>query len=116
MVFLRARGVLTCEDLVAERPRILGHPLYSPTFLHLVDLRAVEGIDVSTDEVRELARTDPFASIRRAIVAPKEHTFGLARMYELSHAHSDLVRVFRRLAEARSWLEASRDEESRTQS
>ena len=105
VVFSRAEGLLTYEDLMAERPRILGHPSYEPDFKQLIDLRAVGGIAISTDEVRELARSDPFAAgSLRAVVVPTDHSFGLARVYELSHASSDYVRAFRCMEDARRWL------------
>jgi DNA-binding NarL/FixJ family response regulator len=52
-----------------------------------IDLSGVTSVDVTPDEILELAAappTDPFASRPRVIVAPTAQLFGLARMFQMA--------------------------------
>lgn len=80
----------------------------------LVNLANVDALEISGDEMRQIIGLDvqlsalaPHAAV--AIVAPRDHVFGLARMWE---AYADTVgwvtAVFRSPAEANAWLEQRR--------
>ncbi len=80
----------------------------------LVNLANVDVLEISGEEMRQIIGLDaqlsalaPHAAV--AIVAPRDHVFGLARMWE---AHADTVgwttAVFRSAAEANAWLEQRR--------
>jgi hypothetical protein len=80
----------------------------------LLDMRAVEGIDMpSVDNMRALAQLSasmdiPATSSKFAIVATSDEAFGLSRMYEtyrhLEDKSTKQVAVFRTLTEAYAYL------------
>lgn len=82
--------------------------------ISLVDLSDVDVVDVSTDDVRVIAGLDTQLSrltpgLAVAIVAPKDHVFGMARMWEtLADTTGWDTKVFRVRAEADAWLEQKR--------
>ena len=56
----------------------------------IADLSAVKTFDVSAQTMRTVARQPPYSeAIPRFIVAPQDHLFGMARMYELSETKSE---------------------------
>jgi hypothetical protein len=83
----------------------------------LLDMRAVEGIDLpSVDNMRALAQLSasmdiPATSSKFAIVATSDEAFGLSRMYEtyrhLEGKSTKQVAVFRTLTEAYAYLEVT---------
>lgn len=57
-----------------------------PAFRGIVDLSTVTKYDVSPEVIRQLARTPPSVSGEAnalVIVAPKGHSYGMSRMYQL---------------------------------
>jgi hypothetical protein len=99
----------TCTERVSD-PEALSylravakHPDYSPAFKHLIDCTQVEAFEISADLTRSVAQKKLFSSRSCcAIVAPQDHIYGMARMFELQHSGS--VQVFRDLASAEKWL------------
>ena len=82
---------------------------YDPALDDLVDLTLVTDLDVSGAAVRRLAdlfEDGPAAPpTRLAIVAPRDHHFGLARMYQSLRAEApEETRIFRARADALAWL------------
>ena len=107
-------GVIRDEDLLSAYQSLLHDPTYDPDLDDLVDLRHVERLDVTGDAIRRLADmfsdTDPDATAlsRRAIVAPRDELFGLARMYQSLRSDApEEVRVFRDYGDAIAWLKDS---------
>ncbi|HEV2961506.1 MAG TPA: hypothetical protein VG649_06755 [Candidatus Angelobacter sp.] len=105
------RGVIftTCRDRVNDSEvlsylrSVPQHPNYSPVFRHLVDCTQVASFDVSAELTRSVAQKKLFSSRSQcAIVAPQDHIYGMARMFELQHGGS--IHVFRDLASAEKWL------------
>ena len=107
IVYTTVSGVVTPEDLRSVRKRLAADADFSPNLKQIMDLRAITEIALTSQEVRELAVGDSFApGSRRAILAPRDLDFGMARMYA---AGTDNVqgnlRVFRDEDEARDWIE-----------
>lgn len=99
-------GVVTDEDLRGHQQRLRNDPGFDPSFDQIWDFREVERIEISTEAVRQLARSRSYAEgARRALVAPRDAAYGLARMFQALHdtAPED-VGVFRTLEEALEWL------------
>jgi hypothetical protein len=107
VVFSRAFGVVTDEDLRANRKALLADPAFKPDLSQLYDFSEVTQADVSGDAVRSLGRDTSYSAVaRRAIVAPSDLQFGLARMFQLvSEVAPAEVAVFRSVEEARRWLD-----------
>jgi len=112
MVFSRAWGTLTVEDLLQHQNELRADPLVQPGFNQIFDLRDVTHHEISASDVRRLALYSPFdATSRRAIVATTEREFGLARMGEMIlGGRSGTIRVFRDYHEACRWLGIDADE------
>ena len=108
MIFSTFQGVVTKEEILAELHSFTVDPAFQPSFDHLVDIRGTARIDLSGDDVRAVAMHSTFnEKSRRAIVAEKRETFGLARMYQIlreTQEKPDEVQVFRTMEEARRWL------------
>ena len=106
-------GTVDDTELLGTYNALISSPGYDASLNDLVDLRAVEKLDVTGDALRELARA--FALVvdrrryrtRRAIVAPMDHVYGMARMYEILRSDApEEIRVFRDMEAARAWLGA----------
>lgn len=103
-------GIVTDTELLGSYGSLVQEPDYDPTLDDLVDMRGVQRLEVSTEAVRRLV--DLFTPIdpegvttRLAIVAAKDETFGMARMYEILRSDApEQIRVFRHRAEAEAWL------------
>jgi hypothetical protein len=106
LVLTRVWGTFSNDDLRDGISRLMADPRFDDQFRSLVDMRDVSTITVDAPVVAQTARTPLFArGVRRAIVAPSDHAFGIARMYA-SYAEGDEteIAVFRDLAEAEAWL------------
>lgn len=76
----------------------------------LVNLSNVEVLDIRADEIRQLITLDtqlsllaPAAAV--AVVATRDHVFGMARMWEaLAGPTGWTIAVFRSRAEADAWM------------
>lgn len=71
---------LTCAETVGRCA------VSYPKFRGIVDLSKVTKYDVSPEVIRQLARTPPTVSTEAyalVIVAPKEHSYGMSRMFQL---------------------------------
>jgi hypothetical protein len=105
-------GVLTGEELIAGSMRLRaemkrgGHVEYA-----MSDLSAVTEMRVTPDDLRQLAEAQLVTAqilprALAAVVAPHDHIFGMARMWE---AYADATgwetRVFRDRTSAERWLE-----------
>ena len=88
---------------------IIADPDFDQTYNHFVDLTRVDHFNVTTQGVRDLAdlfkpNLGEYPS-KLALVAPKIHIYGMARMYQSFRANTQRqVRVFRTAEEAYSWL------------
>jgi len=106
LVITQAYGILQPADLAENRASLVADPMFDPTYDHLFDLRPVERLDFTADDVEAATLVRAFsAASRRAIVAPRDLAFGLSRMYE-SH-RNDLdegMAVYRTFDEALAWL------------
>ena len=104
-------GVVSGEDLLSTLERGLveaGGPDFDASFAEIIDLTEVIKMELSEDDLRELARKSPFSpNSRRAIVVPDNKLVeGLARMYEvLREVQGETgIRIFRSLDEALEWV------------
>lgn len=113
LVTATARGMLTGQDVFGYQ-RTVWSRADVQGYNELLDMRAVEGIDMpSVDNMRALAQLSasmdiPATSSKFAIVATSDEAFGLSRMYEtyrhLEGKSTKQVAVFRTLTEAYAYL------------
>jgi hypothetical protein len=107
VVLCRAWGVLSNEDLREHYQLIGADPEFRSHYRQLGDLRDVTRLIADSSAIAAAASLTVFApGTRRALIAPSDITFGLARMFA-SYAEDvgQLVRVFRDARDAEEWLE-----------
>jgi len=107
-VFTTMDGVLTYKEATGLIARMGADPLFNPGYTELADLRQITAVEMTMDQIVEIAVLRVFAKTsRRAIVASNPLYFGMARMYESHHEASSggNVRVFSDLAEAILWID-----------
>jgi len=106
-------GRVTFSDMLANHNRLLNDPDFNPEFNQLSDASLATDTDLSASNARSLYYRKIFSpTARRAVVAPSEFTYGVARMLqtyvELSK-NGPVVEVFRDRASALKWLGISDD-------
>jgi len=108
LVISTGSDVVTWEEIKARQDQTKTDPDFNPEFNQIVDLRAVTGFDMTTDQARLLARRMIFsATSKRAFVAASPAVFGVGRMWEIFTELSDNpseLRVFYDLPSALKWL------------
>lgn len=107
VVFVKATGTLSFEELRDEGDRMRSHPDFRPTFNQLLDLRDVTIFELSNEQVRALGTRNVFApESRRALLANQGLQFGIARMFGTHRElEGDLgIKVFTGVKEARLWV------------
>lgn len=108
IVLSRAYGIFTETDMVGHREGLIADLEFDSTYYQLADLTEVTEVQMTSEFLRdfaELGRSMFDAGARRAIVAPDDVTYGLARVllgWLGSSKHN--YRLFRDMAEARKWL------------
>ena len=110
VVFTTITGVLTDDEIVQHKQKLVRDPDFSPGMRQLSDVRGVERLDVTPDGVKHFAaldeeHTDELGDHRLAIVVSDNAVFGTARMYQAFTVRNvEQVSVFRSMNEAREWL------------
>jgi hypothetical protein len=107
LVMTTYSGVLTLTDALGHQQSILNDPDFDPNFSQLFDVTHVTDVQLSADDVRELARKTVFAAdSRRAILVNTDLKFGLARMFAVfrDSLGEKGIRVFRDLEDALDWV------------
>jgi hypothetical protein len=106
----RFTGVVDDQELLGSYAGLVEQPDFDPSLNDLVDMTGVERLDVSTAAVRQLVSMftpldQADVVTRLAIVAPRDHVFGMARMYEILRSDApEMIAVFRDMDEAQRWL------------
>jgi hypothetical protein len=99
---------VTWEEIKDRQDQTKTDPDFNPEFNQIVDLRAVTGFDMTSDQARMLARRMIFSTTsQRAFVAASPAVFGVGRMWEVFSELSDnqsQIRVFYDLPSALKWL------------
>jgi hypothetical protein len=107
MVFSKAYGNLTDQEVFAHQDKLRNDPDFDPAYSQLVDCTDVTEIGGLTNEaLYVLAERDPFTlGSRRAFVAPHNPEYNVFRIHKiLTTVHQDVVVVFKDMAEAREFL------------
>jgi len=100
-------GVVTRAEAFAHQENLRKHPDFDPSFSQLVDLSHVTRMEFTGEDVQRFALDTIFwPNSRRAILAPADLTFGLARMFEMLRdtVGEKGIRVFRNLDDALEWV------------
>ena len=99
-------GRSSMDETLQFRRLLASDPRFRNTFNELVDLEEFSGSESGYREISaRAADSDPFSpSARRAIFAPTDFAFGMARMYIATRRAEDTIALFRDLESARKWL------------
>jgi hypothetical protein len=102
----RGWGTLTTRDLQDYTSRLLADPVFDPDYRSLADLSEVTRVDIDQVALSQAAWMPSFTpGTRRAIIAPSDLVYGLARMFAThSERFDQVVHVFRHRADAEAWL------------
>ena len=107
VVYSRAWGVLTDQDLADNRAALFADPAFEPDLAQLYDFTDVSAIKVTSAALQRLALTSRFAPVAlRAIVVSTDEAFGMARMYSILSGREETIQVFRDRESAVRWLES----------
>ncbi len=116
VVVTRFTGRVSDGEFIDTYRRIMVDAAYSPGNHELADLRDVEKLDLSVEALRrveeltEARYAGTGAAFRTAILAPRDQSYGIGRMYEVfAEDGPESVSVCRSVQEARSWLGLSED-------
>lgn len=106
-------GRVTFDDMLANLNRLANDPDFNPEFNQLSDASLATDSDLSSANIRLLYQRQVFSpTSRRAVVAPNDFTYGMARMIqsyvEMSKAAVQ-VQIFRDRSSALGWLGVSED-------
>ena len=110
LVLTTASGVLTDEELLDHKRRLVEDPHFTPGMKELSDVRGVDKLNVTPEGIGQMVALDKLhaprlGDYRLAILASEDFVFGTARMYQMLTEDSlEGVRVFRDRAEAEEWL------------
>lgn len=111
VVVTRFTGRVSDDEFTDSYGRLLHDDDYELGTDELADLRAVEDLDLSAaalrrvEEMTEERYAGSDLEFRTAIVAPRDQSYGIGRMYEVfAEGGPERVRVFRDPAAALAWL------------
>jgi len=103
-------GVITDEEVLTYRKRLLADPRFRPSMKLLSDMRGIERVQVTAGGIRRLVHEESshsadLAARRLAIVTDSPVAYGMARMYQmLAENVGGAIQVFRRIEDATAWL------------
>jgi hypothetical protein len=105
LIVTRASGVITGEELSEHQKRLLADPEFNPAYRQLWHGGAATDVRTNFATMSRLSYSYEEGA-RRAIYAPTDLGFGMARMFEIlrSDDHSGGLRVFKDLDEALAWI------------
>src|SRR5436309_9304705 len=105
-VLVMFSGRSSMEETLHFRRLLASDARFSNDFNELVDLQEFSGSESGYQEISaRAAESDPFSpGARRAIFAPSDIAFGMARMYIATRRAEDTIALYRDLESARKWL------------
>jgi|SRR5882724_1721225 len=116
VVFSKATGVFSRADALDHMERLSRHPDFRPELNQLADFRQITKVDLSSEEIRELAKMTIFsARSQRAFVVSSDLQFGLGRVfasYREIRGETGIM-IFRQLQDALNWLSISSEPDAK---
>jgi hypothetical protein len=106
IVLSKAVGKLLGADLLENLTRLSADPDFRSDLNQMADFREVTALEISTDDMKELAAKTPFgAGSRRAIVVNSQLAYGLSKIYRsMVEGESTEIKVFKDYSQACQWL------------
>ena len=105
VIIVKLGKKVTAEDIRRYVVQLQAHPSFQPSFSEIVDLRAVEELDLQANDFLKLAdEIDPFSpGAKRAFVVRNAVQAHAARMHKALRTQAK-IRVFHSLQEAERWI------------
>jgi hypothetical protein len=105
-VYVRFAGKLTLDLIGRYTDELRKNRAFETGWSEIVDLRAVEEMDISAEETIALAdQLDPFSlSSRRAFIVRNELQRHRARMQQILRSPCKTIGIFETMAEAETWV------------
>ncbi|MGC2198029.1 MAG: hypothetical protein WA628_25390 [Terriglobales bacterium] len=109
LVLVRMASKISARDIENYAKALRTDPLFVPAFSEIVDLRAVEEVEITPAEAIALAdRVDPFApSSRRAFVAINDYQANSARMHQMLRSPAKSIAIFTTMEAAERWIRSA---------
>ncbi len=106
IVFVNATGAFTPGAFRIHKRELADDSDFDPHYGVLFDLRSITEFRLSAAEIREFSMRHMFHKrARRAYWVPTKEVHGMVRMFSgLSDFDSDVIQLFRDMAETRRWL------------
>lgn len=111
VVFTTASEVLTENELLEHKRKLISDPKFQPGFVELSDVRSISDLEISASGLERFVEQDESDSERLkgfklAIVVSGALEFGMGAMYEMMSRENDKdVRIFRDIRVAKEWLQ-----------
>ena len=112
IVFAKAAGTVTIDDLVMARRTLAMNPNFDPTFPVVADLRGVTEFAFGLQELESFAAMTKAQHSRiTALVVSNPLEFGYARMFQTLRDNTDYPtgRIFHDLGSAIRWVREERE-------
>ena len=105
-VYVRFAGKLTVNLIGRYTEALRENRAFEPGWSEIVDLRAVEEIEINAEETIALAdQLDPFSlGSRRAFIVGNELQRHRARMQQILRSPSKTIGIFETMADAEAWV------------
>jgi hypothetical protein len=106
VVCVRFGRKLDLDDIELYARSLVENPLFQPTFAEIVDLTAVEELQLNAEAAVSLAdQIDPFSlDSKRAFIARSPSQINAARMHQILWSEKS-IKIFASEASAREWLQ-----------
>jgi len=101
-------GALSWDDIIAHMESLTKEPEFEPTFSQLIDFTNVTKIELTHDQIYELAKRTVFTrGAMRAFVAGNPIQYGLSRMFQSYRKvfGTETIHIFTDRREATEWLD-----------
>jgi len=111
LIITRLYGEVVYEDIENIPKQLNAIPEFDKKFDQLVDLTGVVHINITSDMIRNHARSVyPYDRASRcSVIATSDVVYGMARMYAAIQNEHREFRVFRTVMEAEAWLARAAD-------
>jgi len=120
LVFRKATGTISVEELLASFLSVLQHPDYRSGMSSLNDLREVT-VSSYSPQVKKIAEflknhSEQTGAARAALVVSSDAMFGMGRALQGFASRSPMeIEIFRDMGEARKWLGLEPEEDGSVQ-
>jgi len=101
------QGPIGWDDIIWHMDDLTKNPDFDPTFSQLLDFSRVTEVNLSHDQIFELAKRTVFSKgSKRAFVTANKAHYGLSRMFQSYRKMfgAETIHVFTSFAEAEGWL------------